>query len=97
MISLPTRACNKCGRQIAWVRSENGKPVPIDPEPNDAGNCVLDYHDGRLRLRVQGKGEPLEGVKYMPHFGSCPVLLAVRKPPKPRKAKPTVEQPALEL
>lgn len=79
-----TRPCEKCKRPIgfALVSNREGRPpsrMPLDPQPDPAGNVAV-YRDGSGTLvgRVLGKdGRPLGYERLMmPHFATCPVLLA---------------------
>lgn len=72
------RPCS-CGAPIAWarVRTKAGKwsPMPLDPEPNPAGN-VAAYIDHRRvligrTLGKDGQAEPFE-KRYVSHFATCP-------------------------
>lgn len=40
--------CKACGAQVLLVETLKGKTVPLDPDPRDDGNVVLD-NDGRAR------------------------------------------------
>lgn len=68
-----------CGRVVRWTITDNGKRLPVDPDPIDSaeyedGN-VAAYLDGveTWRSRVLRRGEQPAGVekRYMPHFASC--------------------------
>lgn len=77
--------CKKCNRPIGWCVSENGRPMPIDIEPNAAGNVIVGYREGRLVGVVLSKNKPRpEGQAHMPHYATCPA----RKPAKPRPVPP---------
>lgn len=69
---LPTRACRWCGEQIALVRTEKGRVMPLDPEPNDEGNVIVTTDGGKVVAHVTKKGgTPLIGTLFMPHFATC--------------------------
>ena len=78
MSAIPTVACRQCGRQIAWVRTTAGKPMPIDPETNERGNVLVLFNNGVLVASVLTKSEmdDLEsrppGMPFLPHFATCP-------------------------
>lgn len=79
--------CRGCFAKITWTVTENGKAMPVDAEPNDAGNVI--FLAGR---RGQGRHGPvpmvkvlpadgqlelvedssIDGRRYMPHFATCP-------------------------
>lgn len=99
MTQLPTVPCSKCGRQIAWVRTEtNQKGMPIDPDPNPAGNVSVRYEAGKLTAHVFLRSEkrPSGTTVFMPHFATCPAQNKSRpdKPVKP-PAAPKPEQGSL--
>ena len=54
--------CRSCGAPIVWVKTAKGKKMPLDREPNEAGNITL--MDGAAV--VVKKGETSTGVRYMP-------------------------------
>ncbi len=79
-MSIVQCARPNCSAGITWVRTANGRPMPLDPEPNPRGNVVL---DGGLAKVAPAEaacraaiGEPV----YMPHWATC-------ADPPPRKAK----------
>lgn len=64
-----TAACKTCGQPIRWVKTANGKAMPLDVEPCEDGNLVvvdgvafsaytLDVQEGRQRFKS--------------HFATCP-------------------------
>lgn len=76
--------CRDCGQRIMLVRTPpsekrpKGGWMPLDPEPNPAGNVAI---DGTMRAVVVGVGHPLHrGELYMPHFATCPAR--ARRPPE---------------
>ena len=88
----------RCGAEILWVNSRKyvtegghhrgGKGVPLDPEPNSAGNVVLEPGDDGKPVAVvlaNDAAERYTGDKYMPHWKTCPDRDMFRKK-KPSKA-----------
>lgn len=61
--------CRLCNKALRWARTANGKPMPLDPEPNDDGNVTLNEAGVAT---VHGDGTSIDGVRYMPHFATCP-------------------------
>lgn len=66
--------CRACGAPIAWRRTVNDKPMPIDPVPHPSGN-VLIQRNGRVivlrdppELRLRRSTGPL----YRSHWATCP-------------------------
>lgn len=69
--------CKYCDAPITWrVSRSTGRRAPIDPEPSDDGNVILE-NDLRhyivlgtpeLRDQAKERGDPL----YTNHFQTCP-------------------------
>lgn len=60
--------CRGCGADVLWSMTENGKAIPLNPEPVLNGNLVLECCNALAR-RVK----PSPGVKaYQSHFVTCP-------------------------
>lgn len=60
--------CKSCGARIAWVRTENGKNMPVDAEPERRVVVVV---------RAVGPDLPDEEVArvvdtFKSHFATCP-------------------------
>lgn len=94
-MNMRTTECRHCGRLIGWARTPAGKAMPIDPAPTSAGNVFCQYEGGHLIGRVRVKGDPQpEGVGFMPHWATCPVLNKrsaddkVKKSTKPQQPEP---------
>lgn len=66
-----TARCQSCGAAIRWAKTTKGKPIPLDAEPCDDGNVVLEANVaivlGPLE-RVQRGSE----TRYVAHFSTCP-------------------------
>lgn len=100
MSAIPTRPCSKCGAQIGWVLTSNGKRMPIDVTPNEAGNVYVTMDRGKLVGTVAMKGDKRPvGVAFVPHFATCAALNRGRKkaPAKPAKPPPPEPPPSLDL
>lgn len=73
--------CGKCARPVLWAKTRNNATIPLDPEPNDAGNQAgaRDVH-GTMRVHVITDEDRQEGWerRYMPHMATCGA-----NPPKP--------------
>ena len=77
-MSEPTRVtttCKKCGAEILWANHVGtGKPAPIDWEPTEGGNVLIN-RDGTYRI--------LSKLEYAAelhtnHFATCPDADALR-------------------
>ena len=65
--------CKDCGETVLFVRTEYGSTMPINWDPDPAGNVVLMEVDRRTYARVLGKGaERPACVLWMPHHATCP-------------------------
>lgn len=70
-------ACSSCGKEIIWAITDNGKRMPIDPDPDAHGNVRLSF--GRRgeapSAKVLGKkdlAEREEGAHlYRSHWATC--------------------------
>lgn len=63
--------CSTCGAPIRWAKTAKGKPIPLDAEPRDDGNIVLE----RGVAIVLGPLERLqrgEKTLFVTHFVTCP-------------------------
>lgn len=84
-MNIVTCARPKCSAGITWVRTANGRPMPLDPEPDPKGNVVL---VNGLAVVLGGKGAEgvaaVDATRYMPHFVTC-ADPPQRKPKKPKR------------
>lgn len=77
-------SCRSCRAQIAWARSaKTGKPMPLDPEPDEErGNVLVDgqsrahvFKDAAAAAAYQEAtpdSELASSGKYLSHFVTCP-------------------------
>ena len=78
---MSTPTCRICKAPIMWARTvasesgTGGKPMPLDPEPNDDGNvAVRQTGPNRYVARVLKKGESHDTYaekRHMPHAATC--------------------------
>lgn len=68
--------CRSCAAPIIWARTEKGKAMPLDAEPDQRGNCWFD--DGG-KMRVGGADRP-DRLRYLSHFATCPQAATHRRP-----------------
>ncbi len=73
MSVAPIVDCNRCGAEIRWYRTENGKPMPVDADPNPEGNVIL--VDGYAHVLHKDEEPPPGVARLYPHFGSCEASL----------------------
>ena len=62
--------CKACAAEIMWVRTENGKRIPLDVDPVPGGNISLS-DDGRTAI-VHGQAILDTTPLYASHFSTCP-------------------------
>lgn len=88
-------ACSACRAPILWAITERGKAMPLDAEPDPAGNVIL---TGEVRRTDHGSapvavvlgntselfGDP-DTTRYMPHHASCPEAERFRRPALKRR------------
>jgi hypothetical protein len=60
--------CKSCGARFDWYRTNNGKNMPIDPEPSPDGNVRIDVVNNVATVVAPGSHSPL----YVCHFTTCP-------------------------
>ena len=86
MKPLTRRApCRGCGKEIAFIKTEKGKTMPVDPEPRcfipGGGPNTYVMEDGSIcRGRSPDYGER-DGSRfgYISHFATCPAADKFRK------------------
>ena len=62
--------CRSCGAAIFWARTPNGKAIPLDAEPTEDGNVVV--NGGQALVFTKGSPTVADGtVKYTCHFQTC--------------------------
>ncbi|MBK3597066.1 MULTISPECIES: hypothetical protein [Streptomyces] len=71
----PAHRCHRCHRPIRWTRTEAGRLLAVDPDPDPAGNAAV-WRDGTgaLRSRRPTAELPLTGWErlHLPHVATCP-------------------------
>ncbi|SCL32110.1 hypothetical protein GA0070616_4389 [Micromonospora nigra] len=43
--TYPTEQCRSCPAQIIWTVTDRGRDMPVDAEPDPAGNVALSVND----------------------------------------------------
>jgi hypothetical protein len=70
--------CRSCGAAIRWAVTATGKRIPLDPEPVDGGNIVIDNSGphGPIATVVGKATQPGlfgdDSPRYVSHFATCP-------------------------
>jgi hypothetical protein len=83
------RACRSCGAAIIWVKTETGKAIPLDAEPTEGGNIIINVLGGGIEVaHVETVTEtkarfdcpiPAGRVAFVSHFATCPQANTWRK------------------
>lgn len=78
---LTQTRCKTCGEPIRWARTEKGKAMPLNYDPDPAGNVFLGpapYDEtGRVLARVRADLVVIAlatddaGSVFMPHIATC--------------------------
>lgn len=85
-------ACRGCGAPIRWAVTEGGNRIPLDAEPDEAGNCIIIAKSvpgssaltpvvrvlGGSQEAIFGGPDPDE-PRYRAHFVTCPDADSFRK------------------
>jgi hypothetical protein len=67
--------CRSCGARILWAETVKGRRIPLDAEPADGGNMVLEqrgHHRAPLATVLTGGAAPNDKPRYKSHFATCP-------------------------
>ena len=69
--------CSSCGAEILWAVTDKGKRHPLDREPAENGNIVLEPTTTVIRMHVVGSRSLLDDPtdtrkRYNSHFRTCP-------------------------
>ena len=84
--------CRRCLKPVIWARTEaHSRPLPLDPEPDEAGNQAVFRDKGEVwRTRqLSGDDRPYSfETRYMPHLPgtTCKPPEAVVTPLRPPPA-----------
>jgi hypothetical protein len=87
-MSLPRghSRCRACKRVIRWAKTENRRPIPVDPDPVPDGNLVITAQGIAHVLR---KNEEPTGLTYVSHFSTCSNRDQFQRRPAPAAAAQT--------
>lgn len=85
-------ACRSCGATVTWVRTTQGRMMPLDPHPRADGNLVLTGSTATARAGgrvpvvryLDGEAPSLPGIdpgeRFVSHFATCPHADEWRQP-----------------
>lgn len=92
-MNAATGICAACRQPVIWALTERNKRMPLDPEPDPAGNQAA-YRDGTGRWLARQLGEGSEPFAYerrlMPHVATCTGPQQRRAPQAPAVLAPNV-------
>jgi len=69
----PLVHCRYCDQKIAFVRTENNKTMPVEPQPTLAGGTIINHRGKTLKDAAPGI------LGWIPHFAVCPSYPGSRK------------------
>lgn len=68
--------CRGCKAHVRWVvMAKTGKKNPLDPEPSDEGNVIVDLDTGQAETQTHEQAQLLReagAALYISHFATCP-------------------------
>lgn len=72
--TLTTCRDQTCRAPIRMVATAAGRWMPLDRDPDPAGNVELRHDGQRIVAVVLGKGDPgtPDTERWMPHWATCP-------------------------
>lgn len=76
------KPCQYCGAPMLWAVTPAGKPIPLNPGADPAGNMAVRFGNGTLTARTLKQGEHLDvgEQRCTTHFSNCPKAGQARKP-----------------
>ena len=72
MLATGQSRCRSCAAPIAWRVSPAGKRLPLDPEPTESGNVVVDGTTARALSADALADLDVWTPRYTSHFATCP-------------------------
>lgn len=88
MSTTPTlpkpQPCGSCRTEIIWAATDDGKLMPIEPDPSPRGNVALYNWAGQLRANSvpNAKAAAMRAAgreMFLSHFVNCPHAETWRK------------------
>lgn len=81
-----TAPCRGCGKEIAFIKTEKGKTMPVNPESvyfiTGGGPNTYVMADGRIQRGREPEWED-QGIRpwigFISHFATCPAADSFRK------------------
>ena len=60
--------CKYCGELITFVRTENNRTMPVEPDPTVNGGTIINHRG------ITIKDSPPGILGWKPHFANCPTF-----------------------
>lgn len=79
--AVPSSLCATCKARIRFAKTANGSQMPLNYEPDPAGNMIINVEGIAVNIGKPGDlfTAKEDGPRYMPHFATCPAAAAYRK------------------
>ncbi len=85
-----TSVCRRCDATLRWVRTRDGKAMPVNPVPDRTGNVAAmkssngRYVDAHVVLSDQDRASAKSAgyVVFRPHFADCQDSEPASPPPR---------------
>lgn len=74
-------ACTACRAPIRWLKTPNGRSMPLDLRPDPEGNVIIENGLAVLSPARAMALSPEE--RFLPHWATCPEAASFRKVKKP--------------
>lgn len=67
-------ACRYCGAEVVWAKTNLGKSMPVNAEPDPDGNCLLYRTPRGAQVVVMTKEHAPDprATVHKSHFATCP-------------------------
>jgi hypothetical protein len=65
------KRCSSCERPIIWAKTDTGKWMPLDYDPDEGGN-VFFFLDFTCKVGRQTDQTPQFATRHFSHFATCP-------------------------
>lgn len=64
--------CKRCGEEIVWTVTTNGKKMPVNPEPDPGGTFILDdSEDPPVATFIRESERDEHNDLYVCHLEDC--------------------------
>jgi hypothetical protein len=85
-VNVTLKRCASCPAEVIWAVTRNGRPMPVDAEPSEAGNVRLVAREGASpRAEIVQHVDRREGEALRTsHFVTCPNAVKHRTHRRPR-------------